>query len=1503
MTSTAQLQVESPEGFRISPQQRRVWEVSERYPQVPFAAQCHVRIIGPLNVERLDKAIHSLRRTHEILRTRFVLLPGTRVPVQVIGENVTGLDQKLDLQHQSSAAVELELERIAETLWKQAGTARADAGVNFTLAQVSSEGYVLLVTSSGLCADVTGLSAIVSELRDAYFGSSLAQGESLQFADISEWQNQILEGEAKEHSSYWKSPEFSAVRFPHLPFERRNLEPANFNPAVLVRDFSTYNALLPTLASRLGDSTEAVLLAIYQILISRLSSLEQFLLGVRVDGRTPAELKNAIGLFAKPMPVAALLNPDQSFVELIQKVSTALELAVYDQAYFDAVVFTSLESSQRCPMPFIFAVSSATALQATDSAEWEITRLEECLEPFELAVTAEIRDGSLKALKFAWNKAVFDEQEIALLADYYAELLQQCAADPGRALRDFTLGSGTLLPFLSAKPAEESIPRNVHLWIEEQCARVPRRIAAVCGDSQITYAELNRRASLLAHRLQKIGAAPDAVIAIVSARSLDFIVAIFAVLKSGAAWLPVDPDTPVERIKYMINQAGAIAALIENSVNPAWQQLGVPVINMDDQLAHDEDTNTINAARTEIFPEQLAYVIFTSGSTGRPKGVAIEHRQLTAYVRALRADLDLLDGASYALVSTMAADLGHTPVFAALTSGGCVHVIPPAGTRDITVLAEYFLQTPVDCIKIVPAHLEALCRAFPPQAKFSWRALVVGGEPLTWELTQLARKLAPGCKVVNEYGPTETTVGVIAASAELEKEHFNTTEAPIGRPRTGVSAWVLDQSLRPVPAWVTGDLYVGGNHVGRGYIGAADLTAERFLPDLFQLAPGVRMYMTGDRARYRADGTIEFLGRNDGQIKLRGYRIELSEIEAALCRHPQVQAAIAMVISNKDGGKLLAAWVAVGQTKVLPQELRRFASESLPAYMVPNVFTCVDRFKLTPNGKIDRQGLPPATEQSSGNMAIPLDEMEENLLTVWRKVLGRESVNVDDNYFALGGDSLRVVQVVHESRRYGITVRAMDVLRHQTIRKLRKALQQERRCELFPNGLPEALPPELQNISSLPSDVVDFYPISEIQVFVLQKYAENTGADGIYHVQECFHLEDVGFSAAALEAAFKAVIERHPILRTVFYLKSSPPLQCVRTALPWKVFTTDISHLGDPDQQAYIGEKIRADRANLFDPENIDAPLFRIVVFLRSATQFSLLFSCHHAIMDGWGYQIFLNQLLEAYASTKSGRTPDLGKSDRTYHDFVNFEHAVGHSEQVAQFWRSYLSDVQFPRLPEFVLPALEETNDPIILSELSSEQNETLERIAREHAISMQALLLAAWLELLRQWSGEPLVTTGVISNGRSEYLADPLSAVGLFWNVAPVVSRDGLPLLQQAGAVQKDLVDIQPYASYPLTQLIANNGGQDLFYSAFRYLNFWNAKQIPEESGLRVMGAYVVDRYPFALTCTVGTGPLGRYIQIEYNPKSISLENVNDLMNSYKNLLDQLTQAAVPVECDVSA
>jgi amino acid adenylation domain-containing protein len=1480
----AQLPVESVEGFRLSPQQRRLWRMMERHPRISFAAQVRVVISGPLDSDRLDSAVLTVRRSHEILRTRFVSLPGAGIPVQVINDEMSGLGQRLNLANSNPASAGLELESIAAALWNKAGTTDGTHGVNFTLVRLQETEHVLLITACGLCADAMALGVIIRHLRDEYEGSSSNQNELIQYADIAEWQNQLLENEGKDHDSYWNTADFAELRFPSLPFELRNSGIAEFDPGVLVKDVSVnVSHCLKSLDLQSENAAEAFLVAAYQVLLSRYASTSEFLLGVTVDGRTPAELCDAVGLFAKSMPVAAAVGPQQSFLDLVRNVSRTLELATYDQPFFDAENFVSGTSSRR-PLPLVFKTSHVVVLEPTESTEWEIRSSAERLEPFDLSVTATIADSGLKTLKFAWDKSVFAEREIAMLAGFYAELLQQVVADPQRLVSELRLDSAVVPPTLDV--SLENAPNGVLEWIEEQCASVPQNMAVICGHEQLTYAGLNQRASQLTLQLLAEGAGADSVIGILAPRSTDFIVAIFAVLKAGAALLPIDPDTPLERIQYMLGRAAATILIAEGKVNAALQEIQIPIIRMDELEATDIE---LTVPRPNILPEQLAYVIFTSGSTGKPKGVAIEHRQLIAYLRGFRAELNLPDGASYALVSTMAADLGHTPVFAALTSGGCIHVIPPACSGDMPTLAQCFIEHPVDCIKIVPAHLEALCQAFSESTHLPWKAAILGGEPLTWELTETIRKFAPDCKVVNEYGPTETTVGVISGSAEPAREEFKTAEAPIGSPRSGVAAYVLDESLRPVPAWVTGDLYIGGSSVGRGYIGTPDLTAERFIPDPFHQTPGSRMYVTGDRARYRSDGTFEFLGRRDGQIKLRGYRIELGEIEANLCRHPQVQGAVVTLLEDKNGEKALAAWVAVGQATVQLQEMRRFAMESLPGYMVPSFFTFVDRLKLNANGKVDRQALPPVAEQQTSKGSMPVDEVEESLLGALRKVLGKQNISVDDNYFSMGGDSLRVVQVVHEARRYGIAIRAMDILRHQTIRNLRKALQQERRSELLADGLPQIVPVTPQS-GLLPPDAVDWYEISEIQSFVLEKYAANRGAEGIYHIQECFHLEDPTFSQQALETAFKTVVDRHPALRTVFYLKSSPPLQCVRHGLSWKVNVRNITDLDSSTQDVIIADEMRADRADLFNPGNPEEPLFRVVLFLRSSTRFSLMFSCHHAIMDGWGHRTFLNQLMDTYTQVKAGGSHNLGEPDNTYHQFVAFEKAICQSGQAKQFWRSYLSGAQFPSFPRFAAEPVAETDERIVGTQFAPEQTQALQCIAQENAVSMQALLLAGWLEALRQWSGEPLVSTGVISNGRSEYLSDPLSAVGLFWNIVPVISRDALPLLQQAAVVQKDLIAIQPHSSYSLPRLLSENSGRELFYSAFKYLNFWNTKAIPQESELHFVDACAIDRYPFALSCSAVLDYSILHIEVEFDPKATVTAPAKKLLDLYKRIVEEL-------------
>jgi amino acid adenylation domain-containing protein len=1481
MTSITQIPNEPVEGFRLSPQQRRLWQMMQRHPRISFASQVCVAISGVLDVNQLGKAVLGVRRAHEILRTRFVSLPGMSAPLQVIND-VSGLNQTLSLRN-SDANAEWEIKAIAAGLWEKAGTIGVDHGVNFTLLRVNDKEHALLITASGLCADAPALDEVVRQLRDEFLDGSATQNQPIQYADVAEWQNQLLEDEAGNHDSYWKMPNFAELRFPSFPFELRSSANAEFDPDVMVQDVClNIGNCLELLDLPSEKAVEAFLFAAYQVLLSRLSGANQFLLGVTVDGRTSAELRGAIGLFVKSMPVAGAIEPQQNFLDLVRSVSRTIELATYDQAFFDAESFASGDSS-RPPVPLVFTTSHAVTSDPAACSHWQIKGLAECLERFDLAVTTIISDGVLTVLRVAWDKSVFAEHEMRMLAGLYTNLLRQVVAHPKQLVSKLDLDPA-VVPLLSTPYVPiENTPNGVHEWIEEQCARVPQSVAVICGDEQLTYAQLNERASRLAGLL---AAGVDSVVGILAPRSIDFIVAILAVLKAGAAWLPIDPETPIERVKYMLRRAGAAILITEAKVDVALQEIEILRLQTD-KIAH---TNAdLNVPRIAVWPEQLAYVIFTSGSTGWPKGVAIEHRQLIAYLRGFRAELNLPEGASYALVSTMAADLGHTPIFAALTSGGCIHLIPPACSSDMPALAKYFLENSVDCIKIVPAHLEALCQSFPHSTNLPWKTAILGGEPLTWELTQAVKKFAPDCKVVNEYGPTETTVGIISGSAELAREEFNTTEAPIGSPRLGVAAYVLDESLRLVPAWITGDLYIGGSSVGRGYIGVPEQTAERFIPDPFTSRPGSRIYMTGDRVRYRSDGTFEFLGRRDGQIKIRGYRVELGEVEATLRRLPQVQAAVATVIEDKSGKKTLAAWVAVGQAKVQPEKLRRFAVETLPSYMVPSIFTCVDRFKLNANGKVDRQALPAMAEQETSKANIPLDELEESLLACWRKVLGKENISVDDNYFSMGGDSLKVVQVVHEARRYGIAIRAMDILRHQTIRNLRKGLQHERRSLLLPDGLPEIAPVTLER-GLLPPDAVDWYEISEIQSFVLEKYAANRGAEGIYHIQECFHLEDSTFSQQALEAAFKVVVDRHPALRTVFCLKSLPPLQFVRHSLAWKMNVKDITAFDSSAQDVLIREEMRADRVRLFDPGNPEEPLFRIMLLLRSRTEFSLMFSCHHTIMDGWGHRIFLNQLMDAYVKAKAGGSPDLGEPDNTYHQFVAFEKAVSNSDHASQFWRSYLAEARCPSLPNFASRPAGKTEERILAVHFAPEQTRTLQRMGQENAVSLQALLLSGWLEALRQWSGEVLISTGVISNGRSEYLSDPLSAIGLFWNIVLVISRQQLPLLSQAATVQKDLIAIQPYSSYSLPKLLRENFGRELFYSVFKYLNFWNTQAIPQESGLRVLSAFAVDRYPFALCCSAILEDSGLDIELEFDPNITSIAPARQLLDLCKSILDEV-------------
>jgi amino acid adenylation domain-containing protein len=466
----------------------------------------------------------------------------------------------------------------------------------------------------------------------------------------------------------------------------------------------------------------------------------------------------------------------------------------------------------------------------------------------------------------------------------------------------------------------------------------------------------------------------------------------------------------------MAKDADLRVILTQEKFQKRLSQLGVEHIHLDadwPDIGREKESTPVSQG----WADSLAYVIFTSGSTGRPKGVEVEHRQILNYVEGILEQLKLPAGSSFAMVSPITADLGNTMLYPALATGGTLHIISEDRATDSVALGAYFQYHQPDCLKIVPSHLASLLIGSTPAEVLPQKRLVVGGESCQWQLVEKVQALIPGCRVINHYGPTETTVGVTTHHADAtDRSTIHSPSVPIGRPLPNSQLYILDSHQSPVPLGVAGEVYIGGRGLSRGYAGAPELTAEKFVPHSYSEEPGARLYKTGDRAKFQSDGTIEFLGRIDHQLKIRGFRIELSEVESVLGQHPAVEETVVIAREDVQGDKRLAAYVVPSNGSTLTfSEMRSFLKEKLPDYMIPSALVFLDLLPLTPNGKVDRRALPtPDLERSrlETKFIAPRTPVEKVLAEIWREVLGLERVGVNDNFFELGGHSLLATQVV-----------------------------------------------------------------------------------------------------------------------------------------------------------------------------------------------------------------------------------------------------------------------------------------------------------------------------------------------------------------------------------------------------------------------------------------------------------------------------------------------------------
>ena len=1009
------------EGFRLSPQQRNLWALQQTSAAQPYRIVSTLSIQGNLQPAILERALHEVISRHEILRTTFHQIPGIKIPFQVVSERVQLSWQLLDMSNLDHERRRIEIENCFAAECNKPFDFERGPLLRATLVKLSSADHALLLSLPAICADSITFSTFISELVRAYEPDLTKQkvvSEPMQYADFAEFQNELLESDeenALEGKAYWKTQAGRSGSATILPFEQRTEDSSAFAlESLQIAIDDQVSEKINAFAKDQAAPLSSVLFACWQALIWRLTGQSEFAIFNLCDGRKFEDLRDAFGLYAKYLPVDCHYE-DVPFAEILRDAHEALNRAAEWQDYLD-----SAEHSGAARRAVAFEFEEWPACVDAGGLSFSLRKRYVCIQPFKLLLRC-VRSGASITAELQYNAHAFDRDQVERLGGYFRRLLSGVAQNPsaevgaidilGERERDHML--------VEFNQTEVEYPKGkcIHQLFEDQVAKTPDAIALVFEDQRFTYRELNARANQLAHALRRHGVGPDVCVGLCVERSIEMIVGLLGILKSGGAYVPLNPEHPRARLELQLAESGALILITTAAGIDGPLEFAGATVELDRDRALLEAEPTTNPPLITS-PENLVYVIYTSGSTGIPKGVAVSHRNLVNYTRFILRSLQIDGPQHFATVSTIAADLGNTCIFPSLLSGGCLHILSYDVAIEGELFRDYVAKQPIDVLKIVPSHLNALLTSHDGGGILPSKYLILGGEALSWKLLQRISQMDHTCRIINHYGPTETTIGSLTFSVDEQNVSGYSSTVPIGRAIANTRLYILDRRLRPVPLGVSGELYIGGAGVAVGYLNNSAETATRFVPDPFSDDSGSRLYRTGDLARYLPDGNVEFLGRADHQVKVRGYRVELGEIEAVLSTHAGVREAVVTVCRDQSSDERLVAYVV--SSPISQAELRDFLKQKLPNYMVPSAFVFLKSLPLTPNGKVDRAALP-APEDTRPDLqkvfVAPRTPVEKELAGIWASLLKVSAVGVHDNFFDLGGHSLLATQVVSRMRK------------------------------------------------------------------------------------------------------------------------------------------------------------------------------------------------------------------------------------------------------------------------------------------------------------------------------------------------------------------------------------------------------------------------------------------------------------------------------------------------------
>ncbi|MET0399016.1 MAG: amino acid adenylation domain-containing protein, partial [Longimicrobiaceae bacterium] len=1495
--------------------QERLWLVDQMEPgsavyNIPMAW----RLGGALDGAALERALGEIVRRHEALRTVFAEVDG--LPVQVIAPcGAFAMPVETPSDPGEAALGQRVREEAARPFDLAAGPLFRAA-----LLRLGAGDHVLLLSMHHIVSDGWSMGVFFRELAALYEAYREGRESPLpelpvQYADYAVWQREQLAGETLERQlAYWRERLAGAPELLELPVDRPRPAVQTYRGATVPMEFSReLLERLRALERTEGATLFMVLLSAFQVLLSRYSGSEDVVVGSPIAGRTRREVEGLIGFFVNTLVLRTDLSGDPSFRELLGRVREAT-LGAYEHQDmpFERLVGElsperSLSHSPLFQVSFTLGDSQdagggLAGLSVREvGGELGIAKFDLSLG---LAATARGLRGELN-----YSTDLFEPDTIRRMVRHLERVLEQVAWDADLRLSELGLAGEEERALLAAGHATRSFPvaERIDQRFEARALERPDAPALTFQATTLTYRELNERANRLAHRLRALGVEPGTRVGIALERSAELVAAILAVLKAGGAYVPLDPSYPVERIAFVLEDAeipvlvtasGLLARL------PAFTGAALHVDADAEEIAAESGENP----RVEAGPDTPAYVIYTSGSTGKPKGVQVTHANVVRLFDATDAWFGFAPDDVWTLFHSCAFDFSVWEIWGALLHGGRLVVVPFLTTRSPEDFHRLFVAEGVTMLSQTPSAFKQLVQAdlasgIDPSA-LRLRHVVFGGEALDPQALRpwMERHGDGRPRLVNMYGITETTVHVtyhVVTRADLDR-----AGSPIGVPIPDLALYVLDSRLEPVPIGVPGEIFVGGAGVARGYLNRPELTAERFIRDPFSADPAARLYRSGDLARRRADGELEYLGRADQQVKVRGFRIEPGEVEAALLELPGIRDAAVLVRDDAGRDRQLVAYVVPepGEAED-PAALRAALSGRLPDYMVPAVFVTLPGMPLTANGKLDRRALPApeAGRTLRPAYAPPASAAERLLQEVWQEVLGAERVGVLENFFAAGGDSMRAVQMVAALRKRGMALAVRDLFEEPTIRALAARTDEAAQA----GGAPEAAVPH--HLADLPAEewshvravfpvpFQDVYPASRMQAVMISEYAKDAVRAGVYHPQQCHRLTDPSLSTDALRHAIEQVVRRHAVLRAAFATGSDGTLlQVVRESPRVPIGYRDLRGLSPDEQERAVRAGVAEDLDTPFDPFDPHGSLMRFVVFHREDHVADLLVSAHHAIEDGWGNVHFINTLFEAYADARDGRPVSAAPLPDTYREFVALEAEILASDEARTFWSDRMRHVSSP----WPAPRAGAGGSPrggLAVLEAAPELTAALRETASREGVALKALYLSAFLDVLAALSGGEEACAGVVWNGRSERLSDPLTALGLFWNLVPVArpaaARGGAA--GRALAVHQDLLQADQFGRYPLAEIVADRGGREPFFSTFNFLHFRNWSGGDAARAGRVEPVYGLDRLhlPFNLAVSLAPRGEGAKLLATYDDRFFGRADVAAALESYLRRLEELT------------